>query len=68
MPSHDGKKLCMRFISNQGCRGKGNAYVFPHRGHFYPPRLPAPIKASIKANFGGLKLSSKPIALLKEKS
>eukprot|EP00644_Phytophthora_capsici_P011548 jgi/Phyca11/128885/e_gw1.79.126.1 len=55
LPSENGKKLCMRFLSNQGCRSRGSQCAYSYRGDFRPQHLPGEVKVFISANYGGLK-------------
>ncbi|ETO77452.1 hypothetical protein F444_07352, partial [Phytophthora nicotianae P1976] len=40
LPIRKGKKLCMKFLSSDGCPGEGDTCVFDYRGHFVPVKLP----------------------------
>lgn len=61
LPAQDGKKLCMKYLANQSCRGNGAECAFSYRGHFKPQRLPNVVRAYIEANYGGLKAEFKDI-------
>ncbi|ETP25470.1 hypothetical protein F441_01657 [Phytophthora nicotianae CJ01A1] len=55
LPIRKGKKLCMKFLSSDGCRGEGDTCVFDYRGHFVPVKLPVIVKNFIIKNYGGLR-------------
>ncbi|ETI48727.1 hypothetical protein F443_07281 [Phytophthora nicotianae P1569] len=55
LPIRKGKKLCMKFLSSDGCPGEGDTCVFDYRGHFVPVKLPVIVKNFIIKNYGGLR-------------
>ncbi|POM76206.1 Hypothetical protein PHPALM_6583 [Phytophthora palmivora] len=55
LPLENHKKLCMPFLSNQGCRGRGTQCSYFTRGHFRTCRLPDVVRDFIVANYGALK-------------
>lgn len=57
LPIHRGKKLCMRYLSVDGCPGEGDTCVLDYREHFVPNRLPPIVKNFIAKSFGGLRVS-----------
>ncbi|KAL3664968.1 hypothetical protein V7S43_010143 [Phytophthora oleae] len=55
IPSEDGKKLCLRFLSVRGCKSTKAVPCFSGRAHFEPESLHAKVKAVIRKRFGGIK-------------
>ncbi|EGZ14149.1 hypothetical protein PHYSODRAFT_253098 [Phytophthora sojae] len=55
LPIAQGRKLCMRYLSNQGCRSTGPQCTFAGRGHFRPQHLSATVREFIESRYGGLK-------------
>ena len=55
LPSHRGKALCMKYLSNHSCKGRGSACIYDYRGHFRPQQLAPAVKAFIETHYGGLK-------------
>lgn len=58
MPRHDGRTLCLRFISKRKCSGlEGNPDVctVQGRGHFTPMPLPKLVRDYVIKQFGGLR-------------
>ncbi|EGZ23129.1 hypothetical protein PHYSODRAFT_447642, partial [Phytophthora sojae] len=58
LPIRKGKKLCVRFLSVDGCPGDGDTCVYDYRGHFVPTRLPTIIKTFIAKAYGGMRATS----------
>ncbi|KAG1712550.1 hypothetical protein DVH05_000292 [Phytophthora capsici] len=54
LPKQNGKALCMRYISKQGCRGQGETCIYEERAHFNPVILPDIVREHIDKNYGGL--------------
>lgn len=56
LPVEDGKRLCLRFLSNAGCRSNnGKSCLSAKRAHFVPGSLNPLVKDLITERFGGLK-------------
>ncbi|KAE9146492.1 hypothetical protein PF006_g8743 [Phytophthora fragariae] len=56
LPIRKNKKLCMKYLSADGCPGKGDKCVFDYRGYFDPPKLPGIVKRFIEKAYGGLRV------------
>ncbi|KAE9294030.1 hypothetical protein PF001_g17979 [Phytophthora fragariae] len=54
LPIAQGRKLCMRYLSNQGCRSTGPWCTFAGRGHFRTQQLSATVRKFIESRYGGL--------------
>ncbi|KAE8986568.1 hypothetical protein PR001_g22564 [Phytophthora rubi] len=54
LPIAQGRKLCMRYLSNQGCRSTGPRCTFAGRGHFRTQQLSATVRKFIESRYGGL--------------
>ncbi|KAG1692476.1 hypothetical protein DVH05_025441 [Phytophthora capsici] len=52
LPKQNGKSLCMRYISKQGCRGQGETCIYEERGHFNHAVLPDIVREHIDENYG----------------
>lgn len=61
LPVENGKSLCMKYISNQTCRGTGEVCVFDKRGHFKPSELPSVVRNYIVKHIGGFKAEFKDL-------
>ncbi|OWZ01066.1 hypothetical protein PHMEG_00027619 [Phytophthora megakarya] len=57
LPKHQGKALCMKYISVQGCRSQGISCIYEDRAHFEPASLPAVVRDHIEKHCGGLQQS-----------
>lgn len=57
LPVQDGKILCLRFLSNVGCKANnGKSCLSIKRSHYVPEKLHQVIRDFISERFGGLKL------------
>lgn len=52
LPKQDGKELCMRYLSKDGCRGQGDGRCY--RAHFRPHILHPDVRSYIIERFHGL--------------
>lgn len=60
LPIRKGKRLCMKYLSVDGCPGEGEVCVYDYRGHFVPTKLPGIVKTFINKAYGGLKSKDEP--------
>lgn len=55
VPKLDGRQLCLRYVSAQGCASKTKGQCLqPYLAHFNPGRLPDDVRDYIAQNLGGL--------------
>ncbi|KAG2771540.1 hypothetical protein PC129_g8230 [Phytophthora cactorum] len=53
LPIQKGKKLCMKYLSTEGCTGEGVTCIYDYWGHFIPNKLPGIDNAFISKAYGG---------------
>ncbi|KAF4135617.1 hypothetical protein GN958_ATG08053 [Phytophthora infestans] len=58
LPIRKGMKLCMKYLSVDGCPGDGETCNYDYRGHFVPNQLPVVVTNFINKAYGGLTVSS----------
>ncbi|ETL86411.1 hypothetical protein L917_14156, partial [Phytophthora nicotianae] len=54
IPSQNGKKLCIRFLSVRGCKVTEDSPCYSGRAHFKRESLHTKVKILIRRRFGGL--------------
>ncbi|OWZ17538.1 hypothetical protein PHMEG_0008514 [Phytophthora megakarya] len=54
LPKQDGKQICLRHLSAQGCRGKNGKCIIDDLCHFKPATLPDIVREFIEKHYGGL--------------
>ncbi|OWZ13262.1 hypothetical protein PHMEG_00013445, partial [Phytophthora megakarya] len=56
LPVQDGKRLCLRFLSNAGCRANnGSSCLSSRQAHFVPEKFNPLVRNFVTERFGGLK-------------
>ncbi|KAJ8556596.1 hypothetical protein ON010_g9370 [Phytophthora cinnamomi] len=54
LPKQDGKQICLRFLSAQGCRGKNGKCIIKNLRNFIPVTLPDVVRDFIDEHYGDL--------------
>ncbi|KAF1789147.1 hypothetical protein GQ600_25170 [Phytophthora cactorum] len=54
LPIQKGKKLCMKYLSTEGCTGEGGTCIYD-TGTFLPNKLPGIVNACISKAYGGIR-------------